>query len=159
MQICNVSIPPIIFTGRMPLLPPNQQFQSWVMKLVWVPGTYKNHCICVQRLLSGNFCLVNSSLWQILTHIQLVWICLKRKKLGLELRNMWLKFDCNNDKQLHGIVLFEQTRNMLQTKSTHTHTTVLRLCGFCPGEPGWAGTRTNKEQMGTKWTWHLTWCY
>ena len=24
---------------------------------------------------------------------------------------------------------------------THTHTTVLWLCGFCPGQPGWAGTR------------------
>ena len=25
---------------------------------------------------------------------------------------------------------------------THTHnTTVLRLCGICPGKPGWAGTR------------------
>jgi len=26
---------------------------------------------------------------------------------------------------------------------THTHTTVLRLYGFCPGQPGWAGTRRN----------------
>ena len=26
---------------------------------------------------------------------------------------------------------------------THTHTTVLRLCGICPGKPGWAGTRRN----------------
>jgi len=26
---------------------------------------------------------------------------------------------------------------------THTHTTVLRLCVFCPGQPGWAGTRRN----------------
>jgi len=26
---------------------------------------------------------------------------------------------------------------------THTHTTVLRLFGFCPGQPGWAGTRRN----------------
>jgi len=25
----------------------------------------------------------------------------------------------------------------------HTHTTVLRLCGICPGQPGWAGTRKN----------------
>jgi len=24
---------------------------------------------------------------------------------------------------------------------TNTHTTVLRLCGICPGKPGWAGTR------------------
>jgi len=24
-----------------------------------------------------------------------------------------------------------------------THTTVLRLCGICPGKPGWAGTRRN----------------
>ena len=27
---------------------------------------------------------------------------------------------------------------------THTHnTTILRLCGICPGKPGWAGTRRN----------------
>jgi len=27
---------------------------------------------------------------------------------------------------------------------THnTHTSVLRLCGICPGQPGWAGTRRN----------------
>ena len=26
---------------------------------------------------------------------------------------------------------------------TYTHTTVLRLSGFCPGQPGWAGTRRN----------------
>jgi len=24
--------------------------------------------------------------------------------------------------------------------NTHTHTTILRLCRFCPGQPGWAGT-------------------
>ena len=24
-----------------------------------------------------------------------------------------------------------------------THTTILCLCGFCPGQPGWAGTRRN----------------
>jgi len=28
-------------------------------------------------------------------------------------------------------------------KTTHTHTTVLRLSGFCPGQTGWAGTRRN----------------
>jgi len=25
----------------------------------------------------------------------------------------------------------------------HTHTTILRLYGFCPGQPGWADTRKN----------------
>jgi len=25
----------------------------------------------------------------------------------------------------------------------HSHTNMLRLCGFCPGQPGWAGTRRN----------------
>ena len=25
----------------------------------------------------------------------------------------------------------------------HTHTTVWRLCGICPRQPGWAGTRRN----------------
>jgi len=32
---------------------------------------------------------------------------------------------------------------MNKTKATHTHTTVLQLYGFCPGEPGWATTRRN----------------
>jgi len=27
--------------------------------------------------------------------------------------------------------------------TTHTHTTILRLCGICPGQPGWASTRRN----------------
>ena len=26
---------------------------------------------------------------------------------------------------------------------TQTHTTILRLCGICPGQPGWASTRRN----------------
>jgi len=39
---------------------------------------------------------------------------------------------------------------------THTqHTTVLRLCGICPGKPGWAGTRRNihmvKQSLKVKW--------
>ena len=29
------------------------------------------------------------------------------------------------------------------TASKYTHTTVLRLCGICPRQPGWAGTRRN----------------
>jgi len=28
-----------------------------------------------------------------------------------------------------------------------THTTVLRLFGFCPGQPGWAGTRRNMHPL------------
>jgi len=28
-------------------------------------------------------------------------------------------------------------------KHTHTHTAVVRVCGFCLGQPGWAGTRRN----------------
>jgi len=28
-------------------------------------------------------------------------------------------------------------------KLYNTHTAVLRLCGICPGQPGWAGTRIN----------------
>jgi len=31
----------------------------------------------------------------------------------------------------------------LQFIITHIHTTVLRLFGFCPGQPRWAGTRRN----------------
>jgi len=39
----------------------------------------------------------------------------------------------------------------LSSLVTHTHTTVLRLCGICPGQPGWAGTRRNiHPQLGNK---------
>jgi len=31
----------------------------------------------------------------------------------------------------------------MSTAITHTHTTVLRLCRICLGQPGWAGTRRN----------------
>ena len=34
-----------------------------------------------------------------------------------------------------------ETLSTFHTRHTHTHTTVLRLYGFCPGQPGWAGTR------------------
>ena len=38
---------------------------------------------------------------------------------------------------------------------THTHTTILRLCGLCPGQPGWAGTRRyilpSSGFSGAKW--------
>jgi len=30
--------------------------------------------------------------------------------------------------------------NMHRTKFTYTHTTILRLSGFCLGQPGWAST-------------------
>ena len=34
-------------------------------------------------------------------------------------------------------------RGLQRLLHTHTHTHVLRLCGFCLGQPGWAGTRRN----------------
>jgi len=37
---------------------------------------------------------------------------------------------------------------------TYTHTTVLRLCGNCPGQPGWAGTRRNIHPLQS--IWHIT---
>jgi len=39
----------------------------------------------------------------------------------------------------------QQTHNitLLKVSITHTHTTVLQLCGICPGQPRWAGTRRN----------------
>jgi len=39
-------------------------------------------------------------------------------------------------------VCVQITRTCMHTH-THTHTTVLRLFGFCPGQPGLAGTRRN----------------
>jgi len=33
--------------------------------------------------------------------------------------------------------------NVVGIQHTHTHTTILRLCGFCPGQPRWVGTRRN----------------
>ena len=38
----------------------------------------------------------------------------------------------------------------------HTHTTVLRLCGICPGQPGWAGTRRNIHPLHSSWS---SWIY
>jgi len=35
-------------------------------------------------------------------------------------------------------------------ENKHTRTTVLRLSWFCPGQPGWAGTRRNIHL-------HLSW--
>jgi len=41
------------------------------------------------------------------------------------------------------------------TQHTHTHTTILRLCGLCPVQPGWAGTRRHISPSsgfyGAKW--------
>jgi len=34
----------------------------------------------------------------------------------------------------------------------HTHTTVLRLCGICPGQPGWGGTRRNIHPLRSSWS-------
>ena len=49
--------------------------------------------------------------------------------------------------------------NHFSTNNTHTHTTVLRLCGICPGQPGWAGTRRNihplKKHSPTQITWQI----
>ena len=37
-------------------------------------------------------------------------------------------------------------------QGSHTHTTVLRLCGICPGQPGWAGTRRNIHPLHSSWS-------
>jgi len=34
-----------------------------------------------------------------------------------------------------------KSQSIFLDSHTLTHTTVLRLCGICPGKPGWAGTR------------------
>jgi len=38
---------------------------------------------------------------------------------------------------------------MKQQQKLHIHTTILRLCGICPGQPGWAGTRRNIHPLNT----------
>ena len=41
------------------------------------------------------------------------------------------------------MVFFSPRISSSNTSGTHTHTTVLWLFGFCPGQPGWAVTRRN----------------
>ena len=36
---------------------------------------------------------------------------------------------------------------LCDAKNTHTHTTILRLSRFCPGQPMWASTRRNIQQV------------
>jgi len=42
---------------------------------------------------------------------------------------------------------------------THTHTTVLWLCGICPGQPGWAGTRRNIHPLHSSWSSIIPICF
>jgi len=42
--------------------------------------------------------------------------------------------------------------SVMNINHTHTHTTILRLCGFCPGQPGWAGTRRNIQPLTPIWS-------
>jgi len=44
------------------------------------------------------------------------------------------------------LFLWRQNRCIINTH-THTHTTVLRRFGFCPGQPRWAGTRRNIHSL------------
>ena len=51
--------------------------------------------------------------------------------------------------------VFDQIAADVATHHTHTHTqhtTVLRLCGICPGQPGWAGTRRNIHPLHPLWS-------
>ena len=53
-------------------------------------------------------------------------------------------------------VIFLYYSNILAYLLTHTkHTTILRLCGLCPGQPGWADTRSyilpSSGFSGAKW--------
>jgi len=43
----------------------------------------------------------------------------------------------------HHVKEWAKKTTNIYTAHTHTHTTVLRLCGICPRQPGWAGTRRN----------------
>ena len=35
----------------------------------------------------------------------------------------------------------------------YTHTTILLLSGFCPGQPEWAGTSRNIHPLTVSWSW------
>jgi len=41
----------------------------------------------------------------------------------------------------------------------HTHTTVLRLFGFCLGQAGWAGTRRNITHSHSSWSSNIPICF
>jgi len=45
------------------------------------------------------------------------------------------------------------------TKKTHTHTTILRICGICLGQPGWAGTRRNIHPLHSSWSSIIPICF
>jgi len=58
-------------------------------------------------------------------------------------RSCWLAYHAV---QNYSIPVHLEINDKLQlrvVRGSHIHTTVLRLCGFCPGQPGWAGTRRN----------------
>ena len=48
---------------------------------------------------------------------------------------------------------------MAKEHNTHTHTTVLQLCGICPGQPGWAGTRRNIHPLQSSWSSIIPICF
>ena len=72
----------------------------------------------------------------IVSWVTRVWFLLKHKSLIGSL-NVSSKF---NFKSKHMISEWDIHRSHCVM---HTHTTVLRLFGFCLGQPGWAGTRRN----------------
>jgi len=57
---------------------------------------------------------------------------------GLPVNNVYPTYICPSHK-----IDLNWTGLSTFSEHTHTHTTVLRLCGICPGKPGWAGTRRN----------------
>jgi len=44
-------------------------------------------------------------------------------------------------------------------RKVHTHTTILRLFGFCPGQPRWAGTRRNIHPLTSSWSSIIPICF
>ena len=59
---------------------------------------------------------------------------------------MWSLFRtlaAKGSSHLHYYMLVHSSEIRYAHYTKHTQTTILRLCGFCPGQPRWAGTRIN----------------
>jgi len=93
------------------------------MKLVRLPGICKNR-VYLQQAALWKFVLCEFKVGHKF-HLETF---VEKLTLWLKLQKRWQKFDCNNDKQLQGNVLLEQTRNILQTNKKWVQTTKRTSC-------------------------------